>query len=319
MAEGGIINLSFDAKLHRVPFRKFTMEGLAGIPRVHQAFQNVIATSNIVEQDVLYAGLPAVPEVISDLEKTPLATPDIADPVGYRQRNFRLAYKYTRRAARYDKVGVVKGVVSSMGESMAFTIEKVAHEILNAATTKNVGWDKKPLGDDAHKLIGTSQTYDNKGTVGSYPSPAMLQEIYNYFRKVPNDQGWAIPVRISKVICAPELGPAWRQQVSSPVQVGKGDGSNVGGAGVKGDQLQDTAPNPYGHITADMIVEDPYLSDTGATIVVGEGHQMNMFVGEAPRTRTWQENNPEAIIHEISADLTVGVTDSRRVLVFPGA
>lgn len=319
MADGGITSLNFDAKLHRVPFRKFTMEGLRGIPRVHSAFLNVIPTENVIEQDVLYSGLPAVPEVRSDLAKTPLATPTIGDPVGYRQKNYRLAYKYTRKARKYDRVGMVQAVVREMGESMAYTIEDVAHKLLNEATTTNVGWDDLPLGSNAHKLIGTSTTYDNLGTTGSYPSPAMLQEIYNYFRAVPNDQGWSIPVGIKCVICAPQLGPAWRQLVSAPVQIGVGDGSNVGGYGAKGNTLQEGIPNAYGIITADMIVESPYLTDTGMSIIVGEGHMMNMFVGESPRSRTWNEENPEAIVHEISADFVVGVTDSRRVMVFAGA
>lgn len=314
------ISENFDAKLHRVAFRKFSMEGLGNIPRVHQRFLNVIPTNNKVEQDVLHSGLPAVPEVPGDLLKTPMASFKIANPVGYRQRNFRLAYKYTRKAAKYDNAGKITGVVSTMGEGMAYTMEVVGHEIFNQATTKNVGWDKLPLGSNAHKLVGTSQTYDNLGTPGSYPSTALLQEIYNYFKRVPNDQGWAVPVGISLVVCAPELGPAWRQLVGSSVQVGVGDGSNAGGYGAKGNQLQENLSNPFsGLITPDKIVESHYLADTGMSIIIGEGHQMNMFVGEAPRTRTWNEPNPEAIVHEITADFVVGVTDSRRIYVIPGA
>lgn len=323
MASAGTpISENFDAKLHRVPFRKFSMEGLQGIPRVHQRFLNVIPTNNKVEQDVLFAGLPAVPEVKGDLSKSPLVDFQIGDPVGYRQRNFRFIYKYTRKAAKYDATGrVITGATRTMGESMAYTIEVVAHALLNNATTTNVGWDNKPLGSDAHLLIGTSATYDNLGTAGSYPSPAMLQEIYNYFKRVPNDQGWAIPVEIAAVITAPELGPAWRQLVSASTQVGAGTGDSTGGAGALGDTVNDNpaVPNAYGIITPDKIVESPYLTDTGMSIVIGRDHMMNMFVGEAPRTRTWGEENPEALLHEITADFVVGATDARRVMVFAGS
>lgn len=321
-AEGTPLSQNWDSKLHRVAFRKFSMEGLTGIPRVANRFLNTIPTNNLVEQDILHSGLPAVPHVASDLLKSPLSSFKIAPPVGYRQKNYRMIYKYTRKAAKYDNAGKITGVVRTMGESMAYTVENVGHQILNRAANAAfpVGWDKLSLANAAHKLVGTSQTYSNVGTAGSYPSPAMLQEIYTYFKRVPNDQGWAIPVGISMVITAPELGPAWRQLVSAPGQVGTGTGANVGGAGVLGStDAGADAPNAFSMITSDMIVESPYLADTGMSVIIGEGHQMNMFVGEAPRTRTWNEENPEAILHEITSDFVVGATDARRIYVFPGA
>lgn len=323
---GNVINENFDARLHRVPFRKFTMEGMENFTSfgVHTRFLNVAPTSNKVEQDMMYSGLPPVPLVASDLLPSPLVDFKIGNPVTYRQNNYRYAYMFTRKAQKWDKVGVIAGVVGSMGKGMAYTMEVAAHEILNRATdtTYPGGQDNLTLGNAAHTIIGTSQTYDNVGTPGAYPTQALLQEIYSYFRRIPDDSGYPITVEIEAVITTPELAPAWRQLVDPTTQVGPGTGVIAGNNGVLGNTAPANAnvKNAFaGFISPDKIVESIFLTNTGTSIIIGRGHHLNMFVGEAPRTRTWNVDNPEAIAHEITADFVVGWTDPRRIYVVPGA
>lgn len=299
-----VVTQNFDAKFHRAPFRKFTMEGMEDIPRVHGRYLNVMSTDNEVEQDVLTSGLGAVPKVNGDLLRTPLSSFSTSDPVSYRQEQYRQQYVYTFDAARKDKTGTVTGVVRSMGESAAYTIEVVAADILNLNTSTTGGVDNKALAATDHALLDGT-TYSNI-TVAGGPNFAMLQTIYNYFRKgIKNDNGRIVPIEIECIEVAPELLPAWRQLLSSNTQVGQ-DNPNV--------------INPYGSmLTADRVQENVYLTGSFDTHVIGRGHHLNMFVFEAPRTRTWNEDDPEAIHHWIGMQFVVGWTDARRYLFVPGS
>lgn len=298
-----VVSENFDAKFHRVPFRTFTMEGMEDIPRVHDRYLNVISTTNDVEQDVLYSGLGAVPKVNGDLLKSPLASFSVSDPVTYRQEHYKQQYVYTFDAARKDKTGTVTDVVRSMGEAAAYTIETVAADIFND-TTVTGGIDNQELFATDHTLIDGT-TYSNIAIAGG-PNFATLQTIYNYFRKgIKNDQNRITPVEIDSIEVAPELVPAWKQLLSSNTQVGQ-DNPNV--------------INPYGQmLSADRVFENVYLTNSFDTHVIGRGHRLNMFVFEQPRTRTWNDDDPEAIHHWIGMQFVVGWTDARRVLFVPGS
>lgn len=299
-----VVTQNFDAKFHRVPFRTATMEGMEDIPRVHGRYLNVIPTNNEVEMDFLYSGLGAVPRVEGELQKTPLADFQTSDPVAYRQEHYRQQYAYTFDAARKDKTGIVTGVVRSMGEAAAYTMETVAADIFNLNTTTVGGVDGTTLAATDHTLLDGT-TYSNIATAGG-PNFATLQTIYNYFRKgIKNDNGRIVPVEIEYIEVAPELVPAWRQLLGSNTQIGQ-DNPNV--------------INPYGSmLTPDRIQENVYLTNSFDTHVVGRGHHLNMFVFEAPRTRTWNEDDPEAIHHWIGMQFVVGWTDARRYLYIPGS
>ena len=299
-----VVTENFDAKFHRTPFRKFTMEGMEDIPRYHGRYLNVIPTSNEVEQDVLHSGLGAVPKVNGDLLTTPLSSFEVSKAVTYRQEHYRQQYVYTYDAARKDKTGTVTGVVRSMGEAAAYTMEVVAADILNLNTTTTGGIDNKALAATDHELIDGT-TYSNYAVAGG-PNFATLQTIYNYFRKgIKNDNGRIVPVEIECIEVAPELLPAWKQLLSSNTAVGQ-DNPNV--------------INPYGSmLTADRVQENVYLTGSFDTHVIGRAHHLNMFVFEEPRTRTWNENDPEAIHHWIGMQFVTGWTDARRYLFIPGS
>lgn len=300
-----VITENFDAKFHRAPFRKFTMEGMEQIPRNHQDYLNVMSTNNDVELDVIHSGLGAVPEVNSDLEQTPTTTFKTSDPVGYRQVEYRQQYIYTRNAAMKDKTGTVTSVVRSMGEGAAYTIETVAADIFNLNTTTTGGWDGKALAATDHELLNSNDTYSNIAVAGG-PNFATLQTIYNYFRKgIKNDQGFIVPVEVDAIEVAPELVPAWRQLLGDNTQPGQDNPS---------------VSNPYrGMLTPDKVRENVYLTNSFDTHVLGMGHHLNMFVFEQPRTRTWNDDDPEAIHHWIGMQFVKGWTDARRYLYIPGA
>lgn len=301
-----IVSENFDAKFHRVPFRRASMEGMEDIPRVHGRYLNVESTDNIVEMDFLFNGLPAVPKVSSDLEKTPLGDFVTSNPVGYRQEEYRLQYVYTFKAARFDKTGIITDVVGSMGESAAYSIETVAASLLNNANVSGNtgGIDNLTLANSAHTLVDGTTTYSNILVAGG-PNTASLQTLYNYYRKgIKNDNNRTVPVGIKAIEVAPELAPAWRQLLNSTTQPG---------------QPNPNVPSAFRDLlTADAVGENVYLTNTFDTHILGDNHHLFMFVAENPRTRTWNDNDPEAIHHWIGFMLVVGWTDGRRYAYMPG-
>lgn len=316
---------NFDAKLHRAVWSKISREGLEGIPRLHTSFLNVMPSSNALEMEVIYSGLPAVPKVASDTVETPQVSFEISPKVIYRHDEYRYQYVYTKVAADDDQYGVITDVVGTMGEGAAYRIENVAAGVFNDGEDSSAfaTWDGKALFATDHELVGSSDTYSNKTAAGG-PTYATLQVIYGYFKRVLNDQGFWTPVDIESIQVAPELAPLWRQllQSASAYSVlsytsGTGGGSAYSSASNDNSGIVNVYPTMG--LTPDKIVENVYLTNTEDTIVVGSGKKLNMYMREAPNTDTYNRDDPKAIVHRMQMRFSVGATDARRVLLVPGS
>lgn len=321
---GSIVTQTFDAKLHRAPWSKFSMEGAESIPRVHQTFLRVETSTNAEERMVLHGGLPAVPKVASDVVKTPLVDFAISNPVVFRHDEYRYQYVYTKVAADDDQYGKVRGVVSGMGEGMAYTMEQVAANVLNLGeTTAFTGWDGKALFANNHNLIGNTLTYSNLAAAGG-PTYATLHVINAYFRRLLNDQGFWTPVEIESLQVSPELAPLWRQLLGASSAYDRlawttGSGIGVGYSSTTNglDGVQNAARSLG--LTPEKVVENHYLTSVEDTIVVGRGKHGYMLMREAPNTDTYNIDDPKAIAHRIQGRWSVGFTDARRYLLIPGS
>lgn len=319
-----IVSQGFSAALHKAAWTKFTAEGAEAIPRVHQTFMRIESSTNAEERMILHGGLPQVPKVASDVVKTPLVDFAISPPVVFRHDEYRHQYVYTKVAADDDQYGKIRGVVSSMGEGAAFTIEQEASNLLNLGqTTEYTGWDGEPLFDAAHQLIGSATTYSNITAAGG-PTYATLHVINAYFRRLLNDSGFWVSGEIESIQVSPELAPLWRQllmSMSAPANLSWTSGTGGSTAyGTTANTLEGT-PNmarTFG-LTPDKVVENPYLTNIDDTIVVGRGHHMYMLMREAPNTDTYDLDDPKAIAHRIQMRFSVGFTDARRVLLVPGS
>ena len=316
---------NFDAKLHRAVWSKISREGLESIPRVHSTFLNVAPSSNALEMEVIYSGLPAVPQVASDTVKTPQVSFEISPKVIYRHLEYRYQYVYTKVAADDDQYGVITDVVGTMGEGAGYRMEVVAADLFNSGTdaTKYATWDGKAIFAVDHGLVGNSQTYSNITAQGG-PTYATLQVIYSYFKRVLNDQGFWTPVEIESIQVAPELAPLWRQLLSSGSAYDRLTyTSGIGGAAAYSAASNDNEgiTNIYTSmgLTPDKVIENVYLANAEDTIVVGRDKKLNMYVREAPNTDTYTLDDPKAIAHRSQMRFSVGATDARRVLLIPGS
>lgn len=321
----GPISQSFDAKLHRAVWSKISREGMESIPRIHPSFVNVAPSSNALEMEVMYSGLPAVPKVADDTVKTPQVDFEISPKVIYRHDEYRYQYLYTKVAADDDQYGVITDVVGTMGEGAAYRMEVVAAELFNSGTdaAKFATWDGKAIFAVDHGLVGSTDTYSNI-TAAMGPSYAALQVIYSYFKRVKNDQGFWTPVEIESLHCAPELAPLWRQILASSSAYSVL--THTGGTGGAAAYTEATNANSgianivkTMGLTPEKVVENVYLSGVEDTYVVGVGKKLNMYVREAPNTDTYNLDDPKALAHRIQMRFSVGATDARRVLRIPGS
>lgn len=320
-----MIAQNFDAKLHRSVWSKISREGLESIPRVHQTYLNVAPSSNALEMEVIYSGLPAVPQVASDTVQTPQVSFDISPKVIYRHLEYRYQYIYTKVAADDDQYGVVTDVVGTMGEGAGYRMEVVGADLLNSgeSSAAYTTWYGKAIFATDHELVGSSTTYSNKTAAGG-PTYATTHVIASYFRRIMNDQGFWTPVEIESIQVAPELAPLWRQLLTSPSAYSTLlDNSSTTAAAA----YSATANSNSGitnvtasiGLTADKVVENPYLSTLEDTYVIGRGKKLNMYIREAPNTDTYNLDDPKAMAHRIQMRFSVGATDARRVLLVPGS
>lgn len=325
MPAGAPLAQNFDAKLHKAVWSKISREGLESIPRVHQSFLNVMPSSNALEMEVIYSGLPAVPRVASDTVRTPQVSFEISPKVVYRHDEYRYQYIYTKVAADDDQYGVITDVVGTMGEGAGYRIEVVSADLFNRGTdaTAFATWDGKAIFAVDHGLVGATDTYSNiTATMG--PTYATLHVIASYFKRILNDQGFWTPIEIESIQVSPELAPLWRQiLVSSAAYSTLADNSSTNkvAAYTATANTNSGIANvlPSMGLTAEKVVENPYLADVEDAFVIGVGKKLNMYMREAPNTDTYNLDDPKALAHRIQMRFSVGATDARRVLRVPGS
>lgn len=326
MAGGSVLAQDFDAKLHRIPWSEISREGLERIPRVHDTYLNVRTSGNAYEHEVIYSGLPAVPQVANDTVPTPVVDFRLSPEVVYRHDEYRYQYVYTKVAADDDQYGVIRDVIGTMGEGAAYRMEVVAASLFNNGQDSAAfsGWDGEALFSASHQILdGDSTTYSNITAAGG-PTYATLQVIHSYFRRILNDQGFYAPVEIESIQVAPELAPLWRQLLAADAAYARlaySSGTGGGSSYTSTSNDNEGIGNIYRTLgmTPDKVIENHYLTTTEDTIVVGRDKKLNMFVREAPNTDTYNLDDPKAMAHRIQMRFSVGFTDGRRVLLIPGS
>jgi hypothetical protein len=322
---GTPISQGFDAKLHRAAWTKVSREGMESIPRVHQSYLNVRPSSNALEHEWIYSGLPAVPKVASDTVRTPQVSFTTSPKVLYRHDEYRYQYLYTKVAADDDQYGVITDVVGTMGEGAAYRMEVVGADVLNSGevAASYATWDGKAIFATDHALVGSATTYSNK-TAAMGPTYATMQVITSYFKRILNDQGFWTPVEIESIQVSPELAPLWRQLLSSNSAYATMVWASGSGGSTAFTATANANPNIMNvaasiGMTAEKVVENHYLARVQDTIVIGRDKKLNMFVREAPNTDTYNIDDPKALAHRIQMRFSVGATDARRVLLVPGS
>lgn len=288
---------NLNAILHRPGLRKLTDAGLNAYPALYPNFFEVTTSNKPWEEEAMWAGVGVPQKVESDVEVTPQMEASLGPPVRIRHSTYRGAYMFTKKAARDDRWNWLRKAASSMGEGMRELHELLAHELLNNAQSRIVGWDRKPLAATDHKLIGTSATYSNLFPA-SGPSYALLSEIRKYGLKMPDDRGFTRRAQNVKIFVPEEDVPIWEQYVKSSTDP---------------TQQNPNVINPYQNV---QVFGDPYLTAYTAVVIydMPRSYWFNRF---GPNTDTFNKDDPPALVHRIWWEGSQMIVDARNFAFIP--
>lgn len=180
---------------------------LAEHPMEYTAVFNVLTSERAYEEDLVVAGLGAVPE-------KPEGTSIIYDDpiqgseVRYTHRSYGLGFRVTEEMYEDDLYGVVKRVVAALARSAKHTHEAIVWDVLNFAfSTTRVGQDNLPLCSTAHTLLGGG-TYGNRPNTDTDLNGTSLQQAIDSFERTVDHRGLPMALSARTLVIPPEL--KWR-------------------------------------------------------------------------------------------------------------
>lgn len=302
-----MVTSGFNALLHRPGLRAITVQALEEYEDIERrAFYTENVDRPFVEA-VYRSRLGVVPQAAGELAPTPLLKFQIGQPFRVRFASWRGAFAYTEEAAMDDQYNVLRQAAAELGTALRRTWDLLAADVFNYAADSNRigGWDRKPLAHTAHDLVGTSATYANITATAAGPSYSLLDTIYQYFRRVPTDEGFPAFIRRVWLYVPVEDEPAWRRLLQSTTDPTQSNPNVI---------------NPhYGLI--EQLIPTPFLRGFTAVAVGDPQHPDSLvWYNRMPvRIDTWSRKDPSAIFHRVWWRGALTWKDARRVLFIPRA
>jgi hypothetical protein len=256
-------------------------------------------------------GLVSVPEINDPNSPTPVLQGPRLEAVRYRRRTWRGGVRYLDELELDDRIGYYKRLVRSLADALEYSLELLYHEPFIRAIDPNYigGWDRKPLLDTAHLLLG-SGTYNNRRAFVA-PTDTVLEEIQLHFDTIPDPYGRPVPVNRIMLFVSQKLFYRFKQILQARTAI-----INPVGTGVN--------PNPNIPSVVEterfVLVGSPYLNrinNGDVYFALGAGH--TLFLAKAfSRERMFKENNPPSTQHEAWWSGNVGWFDTTQVLGYIG-
>ncbi len=255
-------------------------------------------------------GLISVPEVSDPNSPTPVMQGPRPQVVRYRRRTWRAGVRYLDELELDDRIGYYRRLVRGLSDALEYSLELLYHEPFIRAldATYIGGWDRKPLLDDAHLLLGGG-TYDNKRAFVA-PTDTVIEDIQLYFDTTPDPYGRPVPVSRIMLFTSQKLFYKFKQLLQARTAIT----SPLGGANAN--------PNIPSVVETERftLVGSPYLNQINGGDVyfaLGAGH--NLFLAKAfSRERMFKKNNPPSTQHEVWWSGNVGWFDATQVLGYVG-
>jgi len=260
----------------------------------------------IIRMPLIEATLPHVP---NKGDVSPAVTPPEPKGLTIEGMVFRGRLEYYWEDLKDDGWDYWKAQARAFGQSIERTVELLAHRIFNNALNTSVksGWDDEPLASTNHKLEAGG-TYDNT-LPAQPPSEALLEQILDYFSRVPTAYGYPQMVRRIYIVTGDNYARRWAQILGSPTAIAHpfspSDTANQNPA------IKPLITSADGRIT---VVSAPYLVNPDWQFAIGEGHEL-FFKRGWTFDEMYEKKNPKAYVHHIGIKLFTGWGDARRVLV----
>lgn len=198
-------------------YRKVFFQWLREHPTEYPECFNVLDSERAYEEDMLVAGLGAVPQkpegtnVIYD-------DPIQGNALRFTHITYELGFRVTREMYDDDLYGVVNKVVTSLARSAKHTLETIAWDVLNLAF--NAG----RVGEDGLALCHTAHTMKSGGTEANRPSTDIdlsvtgLETALDNFERQNDHRGLPIAISARKVVIPPELKWKAREILNSALR-----------------------------------------------------------------------------------------------------
>ena len=256
------------------------------------------------EEDQALSGLgPLVQK--GELETTILDEPIKLGGVRYIHKTYALGFAISKEMMDDDQYGAMTDLAGQLGRSSRFTAELYGHDVYNNAfsTAKYVGRDGKALLATDHPIQGLGTTFGNRPTVDVDLSEAALEAAIQSFENQVDDRGMPIDMQPQTLLISPDNEMLARQILMS--------------AGMPGTNNNDINP-VQGRLN---IVVSHYLVDKDAWFVLAPPSDLSvvMYWREMPDTKTWDDDDADAVFHKIRQRHSVGFSDPRGVYGSPGA
>ncbi len=252
-------------------------------------------------------GLVSVPEIDDPNSPTPVMQGPRPQVVRYRRRTWRAGVRYLEELELDDRIGYYRRLVRGLSEALEYSLELTYHEpFFRAVDSAYVGgWDRKPLLDTAHLLLGAGTFNNRKPYVA--PTDTVLEDIQLHFDTIPDPYGRPVPVSRIMLFTSQKLFYKFKQILQAKTAI-----TNPLAASVN--------PNPNIPSVVEterfVLVGSPYLNriNNGEVyFALGAGH--TMFVAKAfSRERMFRKEDPPATQHEVWWSGNVGWFDATQVL-----
>lgn len=176
---------------------------------------NVMSSERAYEEDIVFAGLAAVPEK-SEGSDVFFDDPIQGNVVRYTHIEYGLGFRVTEIMLEDDLYGVMKRVVTMLARSARHTIETIAWDVFNLAfDNSRPGQDGVSLCHTAHPLIGGG-TQANRPSVDGDLNATNLQAAIDMFERMVDHRGLPVSQIAGRLIIPPELKWKARVTIDSP-------------------------------------------------------------------------------------------------------
>ncbi len=266
-------------------------------PEMFPRIVNVKSSSKAYEENAGHYGLgPLAPK--AELEAVTLDEPGRLGLSRWVHETFALAIAYSKELRDDDQYGLVMQVAGELGKSARYTAELYGHDVYNNgfSTSKYVGRDGKALFATDHPVAGTGGTLANKPTVDLDLSQAALEAALGSFETQVNERGMPIDIKPKYLLIHPSNRLNAARLLESELESGVNTNSiNV----LRGEGI--------------IPIVDPYLTDPDAWFLIGEPNELGIifYWRERMDTKTWDDNNTDAVMHRVRQRHSVGFDEWR--------
>jgi len=249
-----------------------------------------------------------LPEVPNKMDVSPTLSPPEPKPFTATSRDFRAKFFYLADDEADDKVGYYAFNAQGLAEAAERTKELMAHEPFNRATdpTYLSGWDNQPLISTTHQLENGG-TYSNRIPAAT-PSEALLEQVKEYFSKIPSPGGWPIKETDFIIVASDAYARRWAQILNADTAISHPKNPSI--TPNQNPAIPSLFAAEGGRI---VIVGTPYLVNPNHQFFLAKNHEL-AFKVRWDRQYTAKYDDPEGMAHIVKLRLLTYWADARRIV-----